>query len=86
LRGAAAGTFTLNFWDDPTHVKLVAMDELAQGLRGEGLEILASGISRNWLFAASYPVFWFLPASRKKFTARIHWLGWSAFLIARRRG
>jgi len=44
--------------------------------------VLASGISRNWLFAAAYPVFVFLPPSRKKFTARIHWLGWSAYLIA----
>ena len=83
-RGRAAGTFTLNFWDDPTHVRLVAVGALARTLRDEGLEIVASGVSRNWLFAASYPLFWFLPASRKKFTARIHWVGWSAYLIARR--
>jgi len=83
-RGRAAGTFTLNFWDDPTHVRPVAVGALARTLRDEGLEIVASGVSRNWLFAASYPLFWFLPASRKKFTARIHWLGWSAYLIARR--
>jgi SAM-dependent methyltransferase len=86
LRGAAAGTFTLNFWDDPTHVQPVEIGALAQALRGNGLEIVARGISRNWVFAAAYPVFWFLPASRKKFTARIHWLGWSAYLIARRPG
>ena len=85
-RGRAAGTFTLNFWDDPTHVRPVAVGALARTLRDEGLEIVASGVSRNWLFAASYPLFWFLPASRKKFTARIHWLGWSAYLIARRPG
>ena len=29
-RGRAAGTFTLNFFDDPTHVRLVALGALAQ--------------------------------------------------------
>jgi SAM-dependent methyltransferase len=86
LRGAGAGTFTLNFWDDPTHVQPVALDAFGQALCREGLEIVASGISRNWIFAAAYPLFWFLPASRKKFTSYVHWLGWSAYLIARRLG
>lgn len=85
-RGRAAGTFTLNFWDDPTHVRPVALGSLAQRLRAGGLEVIDSGISRNWLLAAAYPFFVFQRASRKKFTARIHWLGWSAYLIARRRG
>ena len=83
-RGRAAGTFTLNFFDDPTHVRLVPVGELAQRARGVGLEVVASGTSRNWVFAASYPLFVFLPPSRRKFTARVHWLGWSAYLIARR--
>ena len=82
--GKAAGTFTLNFFDDPTHVKVVTTDELANAARREGLEVLDSGISRNWLFAAAHPLFRFLPPSRKRFTAYIHWLGWSAYLIARR--
>jgi len=82
--GCAAGTFTLNFYDDPTHVRPVATGGLAARLRGVGLEIIASGTSRNWLFAAAWPLFAFLPASRKKFTSRVHWLGWSAYLIARR--
>ena len=83
-RGAAAGTFTLNFFDDPTHVRPVVMGALAQQVRGAGLEVVASGISRNWLFAASWPLYFFAPPCRKKFTARVHWLGWSACLIARR--
>jgi len=83
-RGAAAGTFTLNFFDDLTHMRPVVMGALAQQVRGLGLEVVASGTSRNWLFAAAWPLFAFLPPSRKKFTARVHWLGWSAFLIARR--
>jgi SAM-dependent methyltransferase len=83
-RGRAAGTFTLNFFDDPTHVRPVALGALAHQVRGVGLEVTASGISRSWLLAAAYPLFAFLPASRQKFTAYVHWLGWSAYLIARR--
>lgn len=83
-RGRAAGAFTLNFFDDPTHVRLVSLGALAQQVRSVGLEVAASGVSRSWLLAAAYPLFIFLPASRKKFIARVHWLGWSAYLIARR--
>ena len=60
------------------------MGALARQVRRAGLEVVASGTSRNWLFAAAWPLWAFLPPSRKKFTARVHWLGWSAFLIARR--
>ena len=84
LSGAAAGTFTVNFYDDLTHVRPVAMGALAQQVRASALEVVTTGTSRNWLFAAAWPVFVFLPPSRKKLTARVHWLGWSAFLIARR--
>ncbi len=83
-RGRAAGTFTLNFYDDPTHVRLVAIGALAQLARGAGLEVAAAGTSRNWLFAAAHLVYQFLPPSRQKYTARVHWIGWSAYLIVRR--
>ena len=81
---SAAGRFTLNFHDDPTHIHLVTTEELAAQARAHGLNIESFGTSRNWLFAAAYPFFLLLPSSRKKFTARVHWLGWSAYLIARR--
>lgn len=84
LPGPAAGTFTLNFYDDPTHVRPVPVGALAQQARKAGLDIMGSGISRNWLFALAYPFFALRPSSRKKFTARIHWLGWSAWLEARK--
>ncbi len=83
-RGRAAGTFTLNFYDDPTHVQVVTMDALARQAQSIGLEVVASGISRNWLFAAAYPLLRFFPPSRRRFTAQVHWVGWSAYLIARR--
>ncbi|EEF57254.1 hypothetical protein Cflav_PD0407 [Pedosphaera parvula Ellin514] len=84
-KGSGAGTFTLNFYDDPTHIKPVAIGAVARLLREEGFEILKSGTSRNWLFAASHLVYQFLPPSRQKYTARVHWLGWSAYVIARKR-
>lgn len=80
---SAKGKFTLNFFDDPTHVRVVSMTELSPQLERAGLRIERTGISRNWLFAASYPVFHFCGDSRQKFTARVHWLGWSAYLVAR---
>ena len=83
-QGKAAGSFTVNFFDDPTHVRVVPTATLATLARGEGLEIVSEGISRNWLFAASHLVYQFLPASRQKYTAQVHWVGWSAFLTARR--
>lgn len=81
---SAAGRFTLNFHDDPTHIRVVTTEELARAAASAGLVAERAGISRNWLFAAAHPCFCLLPASRKKFTARVHWLGWSAYLVARR--
>lgn len=80
--GSAAGTFTLNFYDDLTHTRIVSMGALAQQLRRNKLAIHNSGTSRNWLFALAYPFFALLPASRQKFTSKIHFIGWSAYLIA----
>ncbi len=82
---SAAGAFTLNFYDDPTHIKPVSVETLSGQVSRAGLRVVSSGMSRNWLFAASYPLFLLLPSSRKKYTARVHWIGWSAYLIARRR-
>ena len=82
--GPEAGVFPMNFFDDLSHIRPVTTGALAQHVRAAGLKVDATGISRNWLFAAAYPCFAFLPPSRKKFTARLHWLGWSAYLIARK--
>jgi SAM-dependent methyltransferase len=78
----SGGGFTRNFYDDATHVRIVTTDTLAWEAKQVGLQIETAGISRNWLFAASHLVFIFLPTSRQKFTAQIHWCGWSAYLIA----
>ena len=83
-RGTAVGTFTMNFWDDLSHTRIVSMGALAQLCRRQGFEVKDSGTSRNLFFAALWPFFMFLPPSRQRCTARIHWLGWSAYLVARK--
>jgi len=76
--------FTMNFYDDPTHVHLVTTRELTEVAQMAGLRVETEGTSRNWVFAASHLLYAWLPPSRKKFTAHVHWLGWSAYLLARR--
>jgi 2-polyprenyl-3-methyl-5-hydroxy-6-metoxy-1,4-benzoquinol methylase len=84
VRSVPGSRFPLNFYDDTTHVRLVPADELASLARNAGLQVQFTGISRNWLFAASHLFFAWLPPGRKKFTAYLHWIGWSACVIARR--
>lgn len=79
---SAKGKFTLNFFDDATHVRVVSLPELAKELPAARLKPERSGVSRNWLFAASHPLFCWRGESRQKFTARVHWIGWSAYLVA----
>jgi SAM-dependent methyltransferase len=73
-----------NFLDDLTHVRVVTAGALAHHARKAGLEPESIGTARNWLFAATWPFFVFLPSSRRKLTSRLNWLGWSAHLTARR--
>jgi len=83
LRNSAV-SFTMNFYDDPTHTQIVPVESLAREAQMAGLQVERSGVSRNWLFAATHPLFALLPPSRKKYTAHVHWLGWSACLIVRK--
>jgi SAM-dependent methyltransferase len=76
------GSFTLNFFDDPTHVDVVTVSRLAELSKAHGLRIAEAEISRNLIFAAAYPFYFFGRPSRQRFTALTHWLGWSAYLIA----
>jgi SAM-dependent methyltransferase len=78
----AAGTFTMNFFDDLTHIRPVTAGGLAQRSRQVGLQVVQTGISRNWIFAAAYAFYFFQRPSRQKYTAWGHLRGWSAYLIA----
>jgi len=81
---APAVNFTLNFHDDPTHVRVVTVAELTRELEQRGLVILGAGVSRNWLFALSHWLLRWGPPTRQRLTACVHWLGWSAWVAAQR--
>jgi SAM-dependent methyltransferase len=82
--GVWAGTFPMSFYDDLTHIRPVATGVLAHVARRTGFRIVSTGISRNWFFAISYPLFFLAPPSRQKYTAKLHFLGWSASFLAER--
>jgi SAM-dependent methyltransferase len=82
--GELRGRVTLNFYDDPTHVLPVPVETMAKSARESGLEPAKAGRSRNWIFAASYPFFALLPPRRNRYVAKLHWLGWSVYLIAQK--
>lgn len=84
--GALKGKMTLNFYDDPTHLRPVPISALSQAAREVGLVTAGFGRSRNWLFAAVYPLLAMLPPTRKRYVAKLHWLGWSVYLIAEKPG
>jgi SAM-dependent methyltransferase len=73
---------TLNFYDDPTHIHPVPVAALVSAAREVGLTTMRTGRSRNWLFAAAYPLLSLFTTTRKRYVAKLHWLGWSAYLIA----
>lgn len=79
---SAKGKFTVNFFDDPTHFAVVTANRIAEFSGANGLRVVRMGISRNLIFAAAYPVYFFRAPSRQRFTALTHWIGWSAYLIA----
>ena len=85
--GRAVGQVTMNFFDDPTHVRPVSAEALSQQVKRAGLQPEVNGVSRNLLFAAIYPFYAVVGVTtRKRFVAQLHWMGWSAYIIARRPG
>jgi SAM-dependent methyltransferase len=82
--GKLRGKVTMNFFDDPTHVLPVPVEVMEKSARDCGLQLAKAGRSRNWIFAASYPLFALLPARRARYVAKLHWLGWSAYVIAQK--
>ncbi|MBC7788851.1 MAG: class I SAM-dependent methyltransferase [Anaerolineae bacterium] len=84
--GTLKGKVTMNFYDDPTHIRPVPIASLVRAAKDTGLTVLRTGRSRNWLFAAAYPLLSILPPTRKKYVAKLHWLGWSVYLIAEKAG
>lgn len=47
---------TLNFYDDPTHVRIYSVEEVSGILKKHGFEIVRSGTRRYWPFILLLPV------------------------------
>jgi SAM-dependent methyltransferase len=75
------GKFTYSFYDDPSHIRPWSVKEICSAAADVGLSAGRHGVSRNLLFAAAWPVYLLLPFSRKKMTSKIHWMGWSAYVL-----
>jgi SAM-dependent methyltransferase len=83
--GEAKGRVTVNFYDDPTHVRPVPVEEITRVSLAAGFRDVSTGVSRNVLFAASYPLFRIASRhSRHRYVAQHHWTGWSVYAIARK--
>lgn len=46
---------TLNFYDDPTHVRIYSHQEIAELLTNNGFEIIRSGTRRHWPYILLLP-------------------------------
>ncbi len=77
------GNFTYNFWDDLTHCQIVPVGKLAALAAPFGFHVKQVGVSRNLFFAFTY-LFSFLLTPRKKMIAKIHFIGWSSYIILRK--
>ncbi len=81
--GSAKGRVTVNFFDDPTHVRPVPVGDLQRIADHIGFHSVRSGVSRNWIFTAAYPLLRIVkPDSRNRYVAQIHWTGWSEYIVA----
>lgn len=78
------GLFTMNFYDDITHLRVIPPGETAVRARRFGFEVIKTGISRNWIFALLYPLVAPAPCSRTRCIAYIHFKGWSSYVILRK--
>lgn len=87
ITGPAASSVTMNFYDDPTHTSLVSSEGMKSGASAAGLELKASGKSRNLLFVLAYPLLSLVrPNTRQRYVAKLHWMGWSHYVIVSKPG
>jgi len=79
---------TLNFKDDPTHVRVYSIQELTSIFEKEGFEVIRSGTRRNIWFMLAMPFrilsFWL---RGKKLQGNIFWdlLGFAEYLWVRKK-
>jgi SAM-dependent methyltransferase len=79
---------TLNFYDDPGHVRIYSVKEITQLLKNKDCIILSSGIRRNWAFLLAMPfrIFGNLLKGKKP-QGNMFWdlLGFAEFIYAQKK-
>jgi hypothetical protein len=79
---------TLNFYDDPTHVRIYSVNELKKIFESNKCEVLQSGTRRNWYYIFSMPLRIIISLIKKgRLQANIFWdlLGFAEFLYVRKK-
>jgi len=74
---------TLNFKDDPTHVRLYSVPELAAIFNANGCTVLKSGTRRNWFYILGMPIRMVMMLIKKgRLEGNIFWdlLGFAEYL------
>lgn len=80
---------TLNFHDDPTHVRVYSVKELSAIFMRHNCRVISSGTRRNWYFIAATPLRVLIALlKRKKIEANLFWdiLGFAEYLYIQKRG
>lgn len=78
---------TLNYHDDPTHVRIYSFDELAGLFTNNGYQVIRKGMRRSWFYVVVFPARIVLRWLRgKAVTGNIFWdlLGFAEFVEAGR--
>ena len=78
---------TLNFYDDPTHVRLYGLTGLERIIAGRGLSIIRSGTRRSWKRIILLPVYAGISLAAQGFiSGHVLWdiAGFANFIVAKK--
>lgn len=78
---------TLNFYDDPTHVRVYSIPELSNVFQNSGLKVIKAGTRRNWFCILATPFRLVVSLFKLRMpSANIFWdlLGFAEFLFAQK--
>ena len=79
---------TLNFKDDPTHVRVYSVAELTPIFEANGCEVVSSGMRRNWFYIIALPLRMILSIIQLgKLRGNLFWdlLGFAEYLYVRKK-
>lgn len=78
---------TLNFYDDPTHVRVYSTKELNSLLQQNGFKVISSGMRKSWFYILTMPVraLSFI-VKGKKIPASVYWdyYGFAEYVFAKK--